>query len=143
MAANINPTFPLTPVTTIVAVMNNAVTTTNGDLSGADVRTVFTGGTNGSRVDYIKVRPTGTNAATVFRIFINNGGSAATASNNALFMERTLATTSSTQTAELADNLIQLDLPLPTGYKLLCTIGTATGGGTAAGWVPTGVGGDY
>lgn len=138
MAQNTSPIFPLTPITTWSISITTAITTVNGDLSGAAV--IFTGNaTNGSRVDYVKVRALGTNTASVLRIFINNGSTAATAANNALFMERTLAATTLSQVAELADVIVPLDVALPANYKLLATIGTTV----AAGVIITAVGGDY
>jgi hypothetical protein len=139
MAASTTPIFPLTPVTSIVAAMLTADTTVNGDLSGANVRTLYTAGANGGRVDKVKVRALGTNVATVIRLFINNGSTAATATNNALYMERTLAATTASAVAELADVEIPLDLALPAGYKILATIGTTV----AAGIIPMAVAADY
>ena len=82
MAQNTSPIFPLTPVNTWVSgAAANAATpgvtaNTTFDLtSGTIYGPIFTGNaTNGSRLDFIKARPLGTNVATVIRIWINNGG---------------------------------------------------------------------
>lgn len=104
------------------------------------VNTVFTAdATNGGRVEKLKVRALGTNVATVLRVFINNGATNATASNNTLYTEATIAATTLTETAALADNEITLNLALPIGYKLNVTLGTAV----AAGLSVTAVGGKY
>jgi len=135
MPANTNPIFPLTPVVSWGTV---AAANTAKDGSGTVV-TVFTAGANGSRVDRLKIRAAGTNVATVLRIFINNGSTNATPTNNSLYMEATIAATTLSEVAALADNLIPLDMALPAGYKINITIGTTV----AAGLAVTAEGGDY
>lgn len=146
MPANTSPIFPLTPVTPFVSGAAAAATTpgvtanTAKDLaSGTIYGPIITAGANGTRVDAIKVRPLGTNVATVMRIFINNGSATTTAANNSLFMERTLASTTVSETAELADVIVPMNLSLQSGYKLYATFGTAV----AAGYHLTAMGGDY
>ena len=135
MPANTSPIFPLTP-----NISWATVTTANTAKDGTGaVVTVFTAGANGSRVDYLKVRALGTNVATVLRVFVNNGGANTTAANNSLILDQTIAATTNSETAQLVDNIIQLDLSLPAGYKINVTIGTTV----AAGLQVTGVGGDY
>ena len=138
MAQNTAPIFPLVPAiqwgTTALATANTAK-----DGTGT-VLTVFTAdATNGSRVDYIKSRAIGSNVATVLRVFINNGSTNATAGNNVLFVEKTIASTTLSEVAELADIIIPLDISLPAGYKLNVTIGTTV----AAGLMVSAVGGNY
>lgn len=135
MPANTSPIFPLTPD---IAWGTVATANTAKDGTGTVV-TVFTAGANGSRVDYLKVRALGTNVATVLRVFVNNGGSNATAANNSLIVDQTIAATTNSETAQLVDNIVQLDLSLPAGYKINVTIGTTV----AAGLQVTAVGGDY
>ena len=136
MPANTSPIFPLTPqiaFTTITA----ANTATDGT---GTVATIFTAGTNGGRVDYIRCRALGTNVATVLRVFINNGSTNATATNNALFDELTLPVTTASNTSDTGgDSDVALNLSLPTGYKINVVLATAV----AAGWKVTAVGGDY
>lgn len=135
MPANTSPIFPLTPNLAWAT-----VTTANTAKDGTGtVATVYTAGANGSRVDYLKVRALGTNVATVIRVFINNGSTNATAANNTLIVDQTIAATTNSETAQLVDNIIQLDLSLPAGYKINVTIGTTV----AAGLQVTAVGGDY
>lgn len=135
MPANINPIYPLTP-----KVSWGELLTANTAKDGTGtVTTVFTAGANGARVDYLKVRAKGTNVATVLRIFINNGSDPTVATNNALVLDYTIAATTNSETASLADNLITLDMSIPAGYKITCTIGTTV----AAGLVVTAFGGDY
>lgn len=147
MAQNTSPIFPLTPVNTWVSgaaatagtpglTANTAKDAASGTIYGP----VFTGkAVDGSRLDFIKVRALGTNVATVMRIFINNGSATTTPTNNALYMERTLSATTLSETAELADIIVPMNLSMPPGYRIYVTFGTVV----AAGFHLTGVGGDY
>lgn len=135
MAANTTPIFPITP-----KVEWGALTTANNVYDGTGtVVTLFTAGTNGGKVDYIKARAKGTNVATVLRIFINNGSDPTVATNNSLFMERALAATTASATSETADWVIPANVTLPAGYKLTAVLGTTV----ASGWQFTSVGGDF
>jgi len=138
VAANTSPIFPLSPSIQWGA---TALATANTAKDGTGtVLTAFTAdATNGSRLDYLKVRAIGSNVATVLRVFINNGATNATAGNNVLFMERTIPAATLSEVAELADTYIPLDISLPAGYKVNVTIGTTV----AAGLMVSGVGGHY
>lgn len=144
MPANTLPIFPISP-----KVSWGTLTAANTAKDGTGtVATVYTAGANGSRIDQIKVRALGTNVATVMRFFINNGSVNTTAANNSLIHEVTIAATTLSETAALADNDITISkgtdvfvpIPyLPAGYKINVTIGTAV----AAGLQVTVNGGDY
>ena len=136
MAANTLPIFPKNG-----SLSWGTLTTQNTATDGTGtVVTVFTAdATNGSRIDTLKVRHLGTNAITVLRIFINNGSTNATAGNNTLYMESSIAANTLTQTAASTDIEIPLDICLPAGYKINVTIGTTI----AAGISVCGVGGSY
>lgn len=130
MTAN---TLPITPITQNVSWGNVVTANTAKDGTGTVV-TVFTAGANGSRIDQIKVRSAGTNVATVLRLFINNGSTNTVAANNSLAHEVTIAATTLSEVAALADNDITIiknttetacPIPyLPAGYKINITIGT-------------------
>jgi hypothetical protein len=137
MAANTVPIFPLTPKIGFPSAALQAANTAK-DGTGTVV-TIMTAGANGSRVDYVRVRATGTNVATAFRLFVNNGSDPTVAANNVLFTEATIAATTLSEVAALAETTIALDLALPAGYKLTCTIGTAV----AATLIASAVYGDY
>jgi len=146
MPANTSPIFPLTAnITWVSGAAANAATpgvtaNTTFDLtSGTIYGPVFTAGTNGSRLDFLRLRPLGTNVATVARVWINNGSATGTAANNALFFERTVAATTVSQTAEQLDIVIPLNISLQTTYRIYLTFGTAV----AAGFHASVVGGDY
>ena len=136
MAANTTPIFPLTP-----QVSWGTITDANTAKDGTGtVVTVFTAGANGARVDEIKIKPLGTNVATVMRFFINNGQSNEIAANNSLYLEQTLAEATESAVEALAEYAIEPDnLVLPAGYKLNVTLGTEV----AAGYQVTVLGGDY
>jgi hypothetical protein len=146
MPANTSPIFPLTAnISWVSGAAANAATpgvtaNTTFDLtSGTIYGPVFTAGTNGSRLDFLRLRPLGTNVATVARVWINNGSATGTAVNNTLFFERSLAATTVSQTAEQLDIVIPLNISLQTTYKIYLTFGTAV----AAGYHATVVAGDY
>ncbi len=121
MAANIEPIFPLSPKLSWGADLQTANTAKDGT---GTVSTLMTAGANGSRVDYVRIRATGTNTATVFRLFVNNGSDPTVAGNNVLFTEATVAATTLSEVAALAETTVQLDLALPAGYRLTAAIGT-------------------
>jgi hypothetical protein len=127
MPANTTPIFQLTPsigVGVIIATANTAL-----DGTGT-VGTLFTAESFGSRVDYVLIKYTGTSVATLARIFINNGGTNATASNNSLFAEQAITANTISQVAAQANTfVIHLNLALPPGYRILATIGTTVAAG--------------
>ena len=136
MAANTVPIFPIAG-----QISFGTITTANTAKDGTGtVVTVFTAdATNGSRIDSIVVRPKGTNVATVLRVFINNGADNTVSANNTLFAERTIPASTLSEVAELAGTTVTMNLVLPAGYKVNCTIGTTV----AAGLALTAVGGKY
>lgn len=145
MAANTQPIFPLTPKVSW-ATLTGANIAKDGT---GNVATIFTAGVDGSRIDQIKVRPLGTNVATVLRFFVNNGSTNATATNNSLIHEVTIAASTVSETAALADYNVTITVNtsetippipyLPANYKINATIGTTV----SAGLQVTVHGGDY
>jgi hypothetical protein len=108
------------------------------DGTGA-VGTAFTAGANGSFVGFIKLKPLGTNVASVARFWINNGGSNATAGNNYLIAEMSLPATTASANAALVEITIPLQFAIEPAYKINFALGTTV----AAGWQAVVVGGDY
>jgi hypothetical protein len=147
MAQNTNPIFPLIPANSWVSgPAANAATpgvtanTTKDLTSGTIYGPIETAGAvEGSRIDFIKVRALGTNVATVVRIWINNGAVTTTATNNTLYLERTLSATTVSETSEQPDIILPLNISLAAGYRVYATFGTAV----AAGFHLTAIGGDY
>jgi hypothetical protein len=121
MAVTALPIFAQTPIFTVGATVTTANTAKDGT---GTVVLIYTAGVNGSRIDNIKVRSTGTAVATVLRVFINNGATNVTATNNSLYVEATIAATTLSETAALVDNLIPMNISLPATYRVYVTIGT-------------------
>lgn len=141
MAANNQPIFTRTPdVQWTISAMTAANTTT--DLTAGTIYLAFSAdSTNGGYVQRIRFRTLGSNTnATVARVWINNGGTTATAANNSLFDEITLPVTSVSQVAAQANYELPLNFALPPGDRIYVTLGTAP---TSAGWQATVIGGKY
>jgi hypothetical protein len=79
----------------------------------------------------IVARPLGTNTNTVLRIFWNNGGSNAVATNNSLIAEMTLPGTTLSEVVAQPTYEMALNVDLPAGGRLLCTLSTAVAAGFA------------
>ena len=137
MAANTAPIFSISGDIEWGA---TAITTANTAKDGTGtVLTVFTANVDGGFVQRIRFRSAGTNIATVARVFINNGSTNATAGNNILYDEITLAATTLSEVAALAVYELPLNFALPAGYVLNVTLGTTV----AAGYFVSVIGGKY
>jgi len=138
MAANNNPIFTrLADIQWSATALSAANTAKDGT---GTVATVFTAdATEGGYVSKLTARPSGTAVATVLRVFINNGSTNATPGNNILFAEMTLPAITLSEVAAQPAYEMELNLALPAGYKINCTLGTAV----AAGYYLSVVGGKY
>lgn len=124
--------------------MNNAITLAANDYTGAGANNslVHTAGADGSRVERLKFTSSGTNVATVARIFVNNGSANTTAANNTLIGEITLPATTASAVAALVSPEFVMPagaLALNGGFKIYVGLGTAV----AAGWTVTPIAGQY
>ncbi len=139
MAANIQPIYSrLADVQWATEIVQSANTTTT--LTSGTIYPVFTADTtNGGYVQRIRFRPLGSNAATVARVWINNGDDTTVAANNSLWDEIAIALTTVSQTAAQATYELPLNFPLPASYRLYVTLGTAV----LAGFDVTVIGGKY
>jgi hypothetical protein len=139
MAANVQPIYSKTAdIQWAKEIVQSANTTTN--LTAGTIYHIFSADTtNGGYVQRVRFRPLGTNAATVARIWINNGGDTTVAANNTLWDEIAIALTTVSQTAAQATYELPLNFPLPPSYKLYVTLGT----GVLAGFDVTVIGGKY
>ena len=142
MPANTSPIFTLTPA---VEWGLNMTTANTGNMSAGTAYIVWSAGTNGSYVQKIRFRHQSTNttnsAATVARVFINNGGVSGTTANNTIFDEITIAANTVSQTAASTNYELPLNFALPPLYTLYVTLGTAP---TAGSYIQaTVIGGDY
>lgn len=129
MVANVAPIYSRTAdiqwITDITAA-NNTI-----DITSGTTYLVFTAdATEGGFVREIRIKPNPSQntAATVARIWVNNGSTVATAANSALLTEIGLPATTTSATNAQPDFIIPLNIALPPGYKLYLTIGTAVGG---------------
>lgn len=137
MPANTSPIFTLTP--DIQWAISATTANTTKTLAAGTNFFCFSAGTNGSFVQRIRFRTLGTNVASVARIWINNGNTTATASNNTLWDEISLPATTVTETAAQSNYELPLNFALPPSYTIYVTLGTAV----AAGWDVIVIGGDY
>jgi len=136
MVANVNPIFTDIPNIGFV----NGVTAANTAKDGTGTTDlIFTAGADGAFVQKIKIRPRGTNVATVARFFLNNGATPATATNNMLYEEVGLPATTNIETTSIIGLELPMNIALPAGWRIYVALGTAVAGG----YVFTTVGGDY
>jgi len=122
MAANTNPIFVKTPHVEWGTVQTG---NTNKNGTGSAIF-VFTAGTEGSRIEKIRIANLGTNEACVLRLFVNNGNSNALPENNTLIEEIQLsAYTNSDTTAQTVNEYVfEEGLILPANYRLMATVST-------------------
>ena len=113
------------------------------DGTDANIKQIFSAdATNGGYVQRVRAKCcalTGTSAASVLRIWINNGSTVATAVNNVLVGEVGLPAVTNTVVAATPDVELTLNIALPAGYKLYAGLGTAV----TTGWAVTTIGGKY
>lgn len=115
---------------------------TTTDLTSGTIYQVFSADTtNGGYVQRIRFKPLGTNIANVARLWLNNGSSTSSASNNALWDEITLPSTTTSSVAALPTFELPLNFPLPANYALYVTLGSANTGTT--GYDVVVIGGKY
>lgn len=117
------------------------LTTANTAMDGTGtVLLCFTAdASNGGFVQKIIAKPVGTNVASVLRIFLNNGLTPTTASNNSLIAEITLPASTANAAAALQQFDMNLNYAINAGYKLYATIGTTV----VAGYQLTTIGSKY
>jgi hypothetical protein len=76
----------------------------------------------------VKVNPSQNTAATVARVWANNGSSTGTDTNSVLIGELGLPATTTSATAPQPDFYYPINRAFPAGYKVILTLGTAPGG---------------
>lgn len=143
MTANAAPIYTLTPdvATDNSTTMATTLTTATGDYTGVSANhvQVHLAGTNGSYIRKLRFKATGSNVASVARIFINNGSTHTSAGNNEFFGEISLPATTAVNNASTPDVDYSMELPLRSGHSILVGLGTTV----AAGWVCVAVAGQY
>ncbi len=136
MVANTAPIFTDIPNIGFAPAITAANTAKDGT---GTVDLVFTAGADGAFLQKLKIRPKGTNVATVLRVFLNNGATPTTATNNMLYDEIGLPATTNTETAAIVGLELAMNIALPAGWRVYVTLGTAVAGGYSV----TAVGGNY
>ncbi len=127
MPMNNDPVYPKTPNVSwdqTVTVANNTA-----DLTTGTSYLIFTAGSNGSYVDSVvcKAAPAVNTAATVLRIWLNNGSTTGTAANSVLIEEISMPATTTSAVLGLPTFCAALRRAIPAGYKLYVTAGTDPG----------------
>jgi hypothetical protein len=139
MAANTAPIFSLAGAVSLGSAITAVVTDYTG--IGANNVVAFTAGSNGGFVQRVRFKAVGTNAVSVARIYINNGSTNTTATNNTFYGEISLPATTASTTAATVDIDYPLNFALPAGYRIVIGISAATT--LASGWTPTVIAGAY
>lgn len=141
MPANTTPIFTLTPN---ISFANLLAANANTALDGTGtVSTIYTAGSNGSYAISIIVKSstiTATSAAGTLRIWINNGSTTSSATNNTLFREYVLTANTASATTATLNYEFPINIQLPAGYKLTCTVATMA---ASTAWQFTVLGADY
>ena len=114
MVANTDPIFSRTADIQFSGAYITAANTT-ADLTAGTSYLLFTAAANGSFVSKLRLRatPAGNTSATVLRLWINNGSSTGTATNNSLYDEITLPLTTASGTAATPNYEVPLNFALP------------------------------
>ena len=135
MAQNITPIYLLKgdlaqdAANTISPVIVNAANDVTG--AGANNILIFTAGVDGSFIQRIRFKPVGTNsAASMIRLFLNNGSANTTATNNSFLDEIPLPVSTISTTVPLQIQELPLNILIPPNWRIYAGLTVA---GTA-GW---------
>jgi len=132
MPANVEPIFPL--IGNVDWITGIVTANTTADITSGTSYKVFTAGANGSFLKEIRLKanPANNTAATVLRIWINNGSSpAGAAANSVLFAEINIPSTTASNNSALNDFVCPMNIDLDANFEVYLTIGTAPGGSGA------------
>lgn len=122
--------------------MSQTISNAANDFTGVSTLNslVFTAdSTNGGFIQRIRFKAVGTNAASVARVFLNNGLTNGTASNNAFYGEISLPATTLSSTSATSE----IDYPMNFAINPLFRIYFGLATAVSAGWVAVGIGGRY
>lgn len=122
--------------------MGPTLTTAAADYTGAGANNVLVwtaDPTNGGFIQRLRMKPIGTNVASVMRVFFNNGSTNTSAANNVFYGEISLPATTISAVAALAEIDYTLNFALNPGFRIYVGLGTTV----AAGWTVCAVGGKY
>jgi hypothetical protein len=143
MAANNNPIYTKKGNLTNNGgtTMVSGMVTATGDYTGVSANHVLahTAGADGSYIKRIKFVATGSNTASVARVYLNNGSSNTTAANNQLIAQLSLPGTTASNIVATAEPEYSLEMMIPPSFRIYIGLGTTV----AATWIPTCIAGDY
>lgn len=136
MAANTNPIFGRQPDVQVGGSVLGPTAVTLQDGTGATPIVFMADATEGGFVDEITLKPVGSPAATVVRIFLCTStvaagsftpGTTNTAANTSMIREMSLAAVTTSNTVAQNDLAISIRKGLAPGQKLLIGFATSTG----------------
>lgn len=137
MAANTSPIYIKGSNLTVGGAVIGTSANTATDGTGANTSLIFTAdATEGSMVQFVRLKAISTIAATVARLWYCSAtgaftpGSTNTAANTTMVGEVTIAAWTASNTLASPTYEIPVNLILPASTKLLMTFGTSTGGAT-------------
>ena len=144
MTANTQPIFSLKgdQSTDLSTGMGTHLLTATGDYTGVSANHVLVytaNATDGGYLEGIWFTPEGTNTASVARVYINNGSSNTTATNNRYLGAQTLPATTATNVAAESRIFFPMGIALKAGFRVYAGLGTTV----AAGWVACPQAGQY
>lgn len=140
MSVNTSPIYSSTGQLGWTTVLTSA--NISYDATAPNAVTLITASSDGSFIQRIRFKASGSATATVARVFLNNAnGVTSSAANSVLFDEITLAATTATQTAATTVFELPMNIALPSGSAIVVTIGTAQAAG--GGWYALAIGGSY
>lgn len=151
MPANTSPIFTRTPDVQVGGAVRGPTAVTLQDGTGATPIIFMADATEGGYVEKVILKPVGSPAATVARIFLctDTGargsftpGTTNTAANTSLIAEASLAAVATSSVFAQSEIAIPIRMPIPAGMKLLIGFGTSTGA-AGTGFAVTTVGGKY
>lgn len=128
---NIDPVWSrvgkLAPFTNAMTSTANTALDGTGTLNTSIWEALIADATNGSYVRSVvaKIISTGVGVSSVLRLFINNGSTNGTATNNVLYREITIPAVTANQTSATPDFEIPFNILLPASYRILYAFGTA------------------
>lgn len=149
MAVNTTPIFIRTSDVQLAGAIIGTSANTATDGTGANITLIYTAdATEGSYVQYVKLKPVSTIAATVARLWYCSAtgaftpGTTNTAANTTMIGEVAVAAFTASNTQAAPEYVIPVNMAIPASTKLLMTFGTSTGAATT-GFNPLTVAGKY
>lgn len=118
------PQFASVPNAGTPATLTSANTNTDGTgIAGRAL--IFVAGPSGAYLPGLRIKPLGTNIASLVRVFRNNGSDPEIATNNALIEEVPLAASTVSQTDDMETYDVFLGIVLAAGERIYVMLATA------------------